>query len=400
MSGNSGFGLPQPGCPHLFPGGKMTQNTGVKYRVGVLFVHGIGEQASGDALTPYSEALQNWLKRWIKGASAVHPEEPARILGPLLHDVPAPRNTQMRLEIPGSEGQSNWLLAESHWAPEFRPPKPSDLLYWGLLVVPWALASHFGARLRRTRRSMKVLPNFIYFILAATLLNPLIFLLNLVLLILSIIFIPWEKVRSWIDSIQRWLTATVGDIYVFLTSTERSGRITAQVWRDLHWLAQKCECVAIVAHSQGGAIAHRIVREHELSGDFRLPDEVRLLVTYGSGLSKLSELGSTFSTAEPREKPWDVLSSWKFAPLSALFGIVLMALTVWPVATTIFVSMSFSLLGWWFILTMAVFIALVLSEGSQIQALLTAALSLFFYFPVFYLLFLLPKNGGLCFSLG
>jgi hypothetical protein len=39
-----------------------------QYKVGVLFVHGIGEQAKGDTLVQCSEALQNWLNRWIKGA--------------------------------------------------------------------------------------------------------------------------------------------------------------------------------------------------------------------------------------------------------------------------------------------------------------------------------------------
>jgi hypothetical protein len=100
------------------------------------------------------------------------------------------------------------------------------------------------------------------------------------------------------------------------------------------------------SYSQGGAIAHNIVHEHEL------PDELRLLVTYGSGLNKLSELRSTIISDKALSgadvfRLADVLFTWKFAPLSALVGFTLIALSAWPVLTRILESIPLSILGWW-----------------------------------------------------
>jgi hypothetical protein len=232
--------------------GKMTQATPKKqYKVGVLFVHGMGEQAKRDTLRPRSEALLNWLNRWIKGAGiggavAGSSAEPASLSDPLIRpapaDSPAPEHTQLSFRIPGSDERSTWLLGESHWAPAVAPPTYFELLRSGLLVVPWVLTSHFGARLRRARL-IKVLPNFGYFIFAVTLLNPLIVLLELAVLILGLI--PMARVRSFVGSIQRLMTMTAGDIYVFLRSEDRLSTIVGQVRSDLEWLAKKCERVAI-----------------------------------------------------------------------------------------------------------------------------------------------------------
>jgi hypothetical protein len=97
--------------------------------------------------------------------------------------------------------------------------------------------------MRRAGLTIKFLPNLFYFILTL-LLNPLIVVLELVLLILGLI--PLAKVRSFVGHTQRLLTATAGDIHVFLSSPQRFAAIVGQVRRDLAWLAKRCEYVAII----------------------------------------------------------------------------------------------------------------------------------------------------------
>jgi hypothetical protein len=106
-----------------------------------------------------------------------------------------------------------------------------------------------------------------------------------VLLLLGIVPIP--KLRAAILRTQQLLVGTVGDSYLYLTSSIRGAALISKVQRDLKWLAdQGCTRIAVVAHSQGAAIAHAVVNH---------PDWVRqdLLLTFGAGLNKLLILDQT-----------------------------------------------------------------------------------------------------------
>jgi len=41
-----------------------------QYRLGLLFVHGMGEQGRGDTVTEMGDALTEWLRRWIDARGA------------------------------------------------------------------------------------------------------------------------------------------------------------------------------------------------------------------------------------------------------------------------------------------------------------------------------------------
>lgn len=79
------------------------------------------------------------------------------------------------------------------------------------------------------------------------------------------------------------LTGVLGDSYVFVQNHIQQAAILTKVRSDLQWLAERCESVVVIAHSQGAAIAHRVLRRAD-------PANVRLLITLGSGLAKLEEL--------------------------------------------------------------------------------------------------------------
>ncbi|MCA1705019.1 MAG: hypothetical protein LC808_17860, partial [Actinobacteria bacterium] len=97
--------------------------------VGVLFVHGIGEQRRGDALTAGAEPLLAWVDSWAKGrpareGSAIidNDREPAAtVVNAHLQNDPedaaAPAYAQVL--IADGDWDTEWLLAESCWAEEF-----------------------------------------------------------------------------------------------------------------------------------------------------------------------------------------------------------------------------------------------------------------------------------------
>jgi pimeloyl-ACP methyl ester carboxylesterase len=100
------------------------------------------------------------------------------------------------------------------------------------------------------------------------------------LLILGMI--PWPQLQSVLASIQRAIASSIGDSYMLVSRPLEAAAIRSRVRRDLEWMLAKCCKVAVVAHSQGGAIACQVLRAG--------PHGVGLLITFGSGLRKLEEL--------------------------------------------------------------------------------------------------------------
>jgi hypothetical protein len=90
-------------------------------------------------------------------------------------------------------------------------------------------------------------------------------------------------VREALLKFQLKVASTLGDSYVLVTRPIEAASIVGQVRRDAGWLANHCKAVVVVAHSQGGAVAHEAIQGG-------VPPKLRLLFTFGSGLKKLEEL--------------------------------------------------------------------------------------------------------------
>jgi hypothetical protein len=336
--------------------------------LGVLFVHGIGEQQQGSTLVGFGEPIYRWLDRWFDGlvgswkhaglqqaqelewfkrhsASWLRHDDP-RALGDAFDtrlrlaghmnvdasvetvDLPAleelqndvaggllaarvslrdaqarqastgtPSHALMELHALGSDGtahRARWLLAESWWAQTFFEPSRAELATWLIMVVPWSLGSHFGVRVRRARRRARIAASAVARVRALSSMAgqlawlvvslPLAVLIELLVgLVVLIGLIPVPAMRRVLVAAERVLARTLGDSFVLISSPLQQAAIVAQVQRDVAWLSSRCRTVAVIAHSQGGAVAHRALRLHR-------PANVRLLLTFGSGLRKLEEM--------------------------------------------------------------------------------------------------------------
>jgi hypothetical protein len=87
------------------------------------------------------------------------------------------------------------------------------------------------------------------------------------------------------------LSAILGDSYVLAHCPVAFAAMRTRVARDLSWLQDRCDRVAVVGHSQGAAIAHQVLQER---GD--RPGNLRAFITLGQGISKLHLL---------QEMDWD-----------------------------------------------------------------------------------------------
>jgi hypothetical protein len=245
-----------------------------KADVGVLFVHGIGEQQRADTLVQFGEALKGWLERWL-------PVDGARVKVDITHadlnqtagEVPA--HAKLRVTAPGID--STWVLAESWWAASFQSPRYSDLWRWSLEIVPLAVADHFVRRIRLAFGHSRI---FVELALASVAIAclPIMTLVMMASLVIGILPIP--RLRKAILRLQKLLLGTVGDSYALLESSIRGAAMSSRVQHDLRWLKDSVNKTVIVAHSQGAAVAHAALQ----ASDTVQPD---LFFTFGSGLRKL-----------------------------------------------------------------------------------------------------------------
>ncbi len=223
-----------------------------------------------------------------------------------------PANAELRieaLEVDGYIRTSNWLLAEAHWAEAFRAPTFSGFARWCIQAGPIAFSYYFGTLVRRSKhhylRSAHVLV-----ILAA-----LVALLEFVLIGLMLLaLVPIPKLRELLAKIQRTLTGTLGDSYIFINDDFQRRAILDRVRRDLRWLLARCRKVVVVAHSLGAAVVHRVLKERPEGDSKRLHS----VITLGSGIQAIAAIEKALND------PDVLIVGWV-----AVVGIVLLLVGAW-----------------------------------------------------------------------
>lgn len=303
--------------------------------LGILFVHGIGDQRHGETLVGYVDPLAEVLRRLITEEDA---KERARVReirelisnrpkrGPErqiadrrrqqlanqvipLRDPVVLRNVSLsaRSDRAGAEVTldvdcvelahvldetrgaelTTWHLKESWWAEQFLPPDTKTLAVWALYESPQIAMEHFVKFFRRIQYTKSV-PHKIWRIIitpvlaaGTVVLAGVVLAVLLTLLLLSLVPIP--KLSAAVKSLSARLTLSIGDSFVLSESPTQYSAMVSRVAEDLDALSAKCDRVAIIAHSQGAMIAHECLRRQR-------SEKVHLLVTVGSGLGKLSNL--------------------------------------------------------------------------------------------------------------
>ena len=264
---------------------------------GVLFVPGFAEQQPDTAIASFAGAVYRWLFRWESmpqwaGSPPVLSE--AVFSGASGGDGPAHLTLAVPLLLSTGERDARWLLAESSWADLFTPPRFLGVARWIWKVSTCLLVLQFvipmrrhWCRARRTakpwrRRLADRLIALCYLVpMAVAAMASVV--LSLALLALAVM----EKLPiPRIDQAVRWvavrISAVLGDSYMLAHCPVQFAAMRTQVARDLRWLQDRCEKVAVVAHSQGAAVAHQVLKD----GGCR-PGSLRAFVTVGQGISKL-----------------------------------------------------------------------------------------------------------------
>jgi hypothetical protein len=277
--------------------------------LGVLFVHGIGEQAQCETLLQFGEPLLDWIRDWMHrdprpGALVLTQTLRASLRAPLLQSgEPAHAGVSIGSAHGDEVHEQQWLFAEAWWGSQAVTPAVGEFTAWLLTRGPWTLLLHFNQwwmppvrapqtpdapaarRAQRLwwfmRRSSAMLvrgaPITVLWMALSLLSTVLLLALGLIALV------PVGKLRAMVYAVLRALTGVVGDAYLLIRSPIRAAAFETDTLRSMHWLRDRCHRLAVVAHSQGSAIAHAALRHPDAP-------QAEAFVTVGSGIAKLRAL--------------------------------------------------------------------------------------------------------------
>ena len=286
--------------------------TDAEHELGVLFVHGIGEQRQGQTLVRFADPISRWLARWLTGGGRTEagvgtPDETRVAVGDTDLTGAEPAHALLTIESApelGLPGRHRWLLTESWWAETFEPPKTTALLLWMLLILPYVTVIQFSELLRRASRRphrrgwggrLTRAWRIFLFVLAYVLSLPLAAIGAIaVAFVLVALLIPLPAIKTRAKKLALLLSNTLGDSYVLTSSAVQFDAMVARVASDLAWVSQRAKNVVVLAHSQGTAVSYAAIRA---SGT---PANLRGFVTVGEAIKKLQLMRGLQTYGEAR----------------------------------------------------------------------------------------------------
>ena len=283
------------------------ERPGKEYAVGVLFVHGMGEQVQGDSVTDMGDALTEWLRRWldpIKTANFKIREAKLRTGGQVLggepdHPIGGQAHVSVTITDESKEQpvKQEWRLAESWWATTFRQATLFELVTWAFSAGPWLIASQRAGLENRFRKAAmpgqggirKVLNAIaaIFLTLVAAIVASAIMPVFLALLVFSRIPIP--GLTGLVQAIASNLTGSFGDLLILVRSPVRFAAMAEQVRGDIADMYHLCDKVIVLAHSQGSAVSWHAIRR-TCDQDPAVRANVDLFLSFGQAFRKLKSL--------------------------------------------------------------------------------------------------------------
>jgi len=264
----------------------LIARTGAATRVGVVFVHGIGQQPESHTVREFGGPLLRWLQEWHKRRDL----DFCVTSSDLTYGELAERPARFTVDLDSVEGHpaQAWILAEAWWAARLSAPTLDDMIWWGskaAVVRSLSLAEVVVNSFRRIPQSPKAIIElvsstllFIGYVSGAILSAPLI----LALFVLAQIPGPVEQA---VMRVRSFLLDQLGDFYTYMWDDIQAVHIRGSVAAAIHFLVETRDCqrIAVVAHSQGSVVAY-----DALSSGAVLPadlERVKTFVTFGSALN-------------------------------------------------------------------------------------------------------------------
>lgn len=260
-------------------------------RIGVVFVHGIGQQPESDTVREFGGALLGWLQEWHKARGRLF----CVVSSDLSYGEQSARPARFVVEIPAMPGHEAqmWFLAEAWWAARLSAPSLRRMSWWSIVTAFNTLSRLFrnvteglsriapghGLLARAVFRLSSVFLMIGYIAAGVVLVFAA---LPLIVTLYVLTQIP-GPIGQLVLGLRQFLLDQIGDFYTYLYDDIQSTHIRRSVALTVDYLVRtkNCERVAVVAHSQGTVIAYDALASESVE-QFR---DVTTLVTFGSALN-------------------------------------------------------------------------------------------------------------------
>ena len=99
-------------------------------RVGIVFVHGIGQQSESYTVREFGGPILRWLQEWHKRRD----RDLCVTSSDLTYGEVAERPARFTLDLDAVEGHGaqTWIFAEAWWAARLSAPNLDEMTWWGL----------------------------------------------------------------------------------------------------------------------------------------------------------------------------------------------------------------------------------------------------------------------------
>jgi len=230
-------------------------------RVGILVVHGIGEQARGTTMRQVGEPLTDYLAEFCGARGATFDVD-----GHPVDDTDGP--DRCTISISQGDAHGSILIAESRWSDSFRPSRLVTMIPWlarhgarTLFVMSFAGVGALTNAAERpsTKPASKlargVLKTIARVLLAAALLlaGTLSGILPVLLLLVTLGRLN-KTTKKFADALTLGIVSSVGDAYTFDKKLVERAAMTKRLRMDLEWMRSHVDSIQIVAHSLGSAL--------------------------------------------------------------------------------------------------------------------------------------------------
>ncbi|MFL5779049.1 MAG: hypothetical protein ACJ761_08920 [Chloroflexota bacterium] len=257
-------------------------------RIGIVFVHGIGNQKPGETLLRWARPLLRVVGSWSRqqaGAGRFDVVDWAGI------DFTGATLPYLEATVPAGEGRraQTWVLTEAWWAAQILPPTIGDMADWlfrrgELTRMISGITSGFAAVMGGPFPTLERLfvPVFLRFVA-----TPILF--GFFLLTRLVELIPIETLRDALRArqIELFLVDWFGDVRTMLIDRPQAANVRGRVREAIRAVrAYGCGSIVVVAESGGTFVSYATLVE---STEADVP--VDRLITHGQALALAWNLG-------------------------------------------------------------------------------------------------------------
>jgi len=269
--------------------------------VGVVFVHGIGQQVRAEIVLDWSAPIVAAVAEWAasrpdtNGPDAGYRWNPDRVVRSEVNfegtDLPL-----VTLRVPGTVEDrttytpQTWVMTEARWAQQVRPPSLETMIDWcGPRGVVATVVERIIAHTMQGRGvTMKALAAMGLSTFISVMVS--IVLLGYAMLQTVAGIIPYKPLQDAIARLQldTFLTTWWGDVYVLLDDPVQAANIRGQVNRAIRGLRRYgCHRIVVIAHSGGTIVSYMAL------SDPAATETADTLVTHGEAIEMGRYIHST-----------------------------------------------------------------------------------------------------------